>query len=67
MKWLIVNHPKVALHNMKHIPNYGRWDDIIICFMGTELEILVIENCFLRKEKQNKNLEIDYKNKYKLD
>jgi len=38
MKWLIVHHPKVALHNMKHIPNYGRWDDIIICFMGTRFE-----------------------------
>ena len=38
MKWLIVNHPKVAFHNMKLIPNYGRWDDIIVCFMGTQFE-----------------------------
>ena len=35
--------------------------------MGTEMDMLVIENCFLRKEKQNKSLNIDYKNKYGFD
>ena len=35
--------------------------------MGTEIDILVIENCFLRKENQSKSLKIDYKNKYEFD
>ena len=37
------------------------------CFMGTELDILVIGNCFLYKEKQNSKLSEDYKIKYNLD
>ena len=41
--------------------------DAYKCFMGTELDILVIENCFLIKDEQNKNLIEDYKNKYDLD
>ena len=35
--------------------------------MGTEIDILVIENCLLRKEKQSTSLKIDYKEKYELD
>ena len=53
--------------NVRGEPIVNTPEDTFKCFMGTEIEILVIENCFLRKEKQNKNLEIDYKNKYKLD
>jgi len=41
--------------------------DAYKCFMGTELDILVIGNCYLIKEEQNKNLIEDYKNKYDLD
>ena len=37
------------------------------CFMGTTIDIIVIENCLLRKEKQNKSLKIDYKDKYRID
>ena len=37
------------------------------CFMGTEIEILVIGSCFLKKECQNKSLLTDYKNKFELD
>ena len=43
MKWLIENHPLVAQYNMKHIYTYGRWDDIIVCFMGTELEKTMLD------------------------
>ena len=53
--------------NVRGEPIVNTPEDTFKCFMGTEIEILVIENCFLRKEKQNKSLEIDYKNKYKLD
>ena len=35
--------------------------------MVTKIDIPAIENCFLRKEKQNTSLKIDYKIKYELD
>ena len=42
-------------------------EDAFKCFMGTEMETLVIGNYFLRKEDQNKILEVDYKDKYEKD
>ncbi len=42
-------------------------EDAFRCFMGTELDLLVIGNCVLKKEKQNKTLIEDYKDKYELD
>ena len=41
--------------------------DAFKCFMGTELDLLVVGNCVLRKEQQNKSLTEDYKDKYELD
>ena len=35
--------------------------------MGTELDILVIGNCYLKKEEQNIPLTKDYINKFELD
>ena len=35
--------------------------------MGTELDTLVICNCFLKKKEQNANLKKNYINKYKSD
>ena len=37
------------------------------CFMGTNLDILVIEDFILYKEQQDKSLVKDYKNKFELD
>ncbi len=41
--------------------------DAFNCFMGTEMDILIIENFILYKDKQDKSLIKDYKNKYDLD
>ena len=41
--------------------------DAYRCFMGTNLDMLVCENFILYKDKQNKELLKDYKNKFKLD
>ena len=41
--------------------------DAFNCFMGTNLDILVIEDYILFKEKQNISLINDYKNKFVLD
>ena len=42
-------------------------EDALRCFMGTEIEILVVGNCFLRKEHQDPALKLDYKDHFELD
>ncbi len=37
------------------------------CFMGTDLDFLVIGNCILDKTKQNQNLKKDYTKEFELD
>ena len=53
--------------NVRGEPIVNTPQDAFNCFMGTELDILVIGNCYLEKNKQNKNLKKDYKNKFELD
>ena len=53
--------------NVRGEPIVNTPEDAFKCFMGTEIDILVIENCLLRKEKQNTSLKMDYKHKYNLD
>ncbi len=42
-------------------------EDAFRCFMGTEIEMLVIGNCVLRKEEQDPALKLDYKDAFELD
>ena len=42
-------------------------EDAFRCFMGSEIEILVVGNCMLRKEAQNPTLKLDYKEAFELD
>jgi len=42
-------------------------DDAFRCFMGTEIELLVIGNCLLRKEDQDPALKRDYSAAFELD
>jgi carbamoyltransferase len=41
--------------------------DAFRCFMGTEIEVLVVGNYFLRKEEQDPALKRDYKDRFDLD
>ena len=41
--------------------------DAFNCFMGTNLDKLVIGNCYLDKNNQNQFLKKDYKNEFQLD
>ena len=41
--------------------------DAFKCFMGTDLDVLVIENYILYKDEQDKDLYIKYESKYDLD
>jgi carbamoyltransferase len=42
-------------------------EDAFRCFMGTEIDVLAIGNCFMLKEDQNPALKLDYKNAFELD
>ena len=53
--------------NVRGEPIVNTPADAFNCFMGTELDYLVIGNCILDKSKQNTNLKKDYKKKFELD
>jgi carbamoyltransferase len=42
-------------------------EDAFRCFMGTEIEVLAVGNCYLRKEEQSDALRRDYKDRFELD
>ena len=53
--------------NVRGEPIVGTPEDAFRCFMGTNMEVLAIGNCFLRKEDQDPNLTKDYKSAFELD
>ena len=53
--------------NVRREPIVNTPQDAFNCFMGTNLDLLVIGNCLLLKSNQNKELAINYKDKYELD
>tara|TARA_B100001057_G_C22825292_1_gene941157 strand:- start:292 stop:2130 length:1839 start_codon:yes stop_codon:yes gene_type:complete len=53
--------------NVRGEPIVNTPKDAFSCFMGTELDTLVIGNFFLKKINQNKFLKKDYKNSFELD
>ena len=53
--------------NVRGEPIVNSPTDAFNCFMGTELDYLVIGNCILDKKKQNKKLITNYKTKFELD
>jgi carbamoyltransferase len=42
-------------------------EDAFRCFMGSEIEVLVAGDCFLRKERQDPTLKLDYRNVFDPD
>jgi carbamoyltransferase len=42
-------------------------EDAFRCFMGSDIETLVVGNCVLQKEHQNPALKLDYKHAFELD
>ena len=53
--------------NVRGEPIVNTPTDAFNCFMGTELDYLVIGNCILDKTKQSQNLKKNYLQKFKLD
>ncbi|MFY9655666.1 MAG: carbamoyltransferase [Methylocystis sp.] len=42
-------------------------EDAFRCFMGTDIEFLVVGNCILQKNEQDLGLALEYKNAFELD
>jgi len=42
-------------------------EDAFRCFMGSEIETLIVGNCVMHKEQQNPGLKLDYKHAFELD
>ena len=53
--------------NVRGEPIVNTPTDAFNCFMGTELDYLIIGNCILDKNNQNLNLKKDYKQEFELD
>ena len=53
--------------NVRGEPIVNTPTDAFNCFMGTELDYLVIGNCILDKSKQDKGLKKDYTKEFELD
>ncbi len=53
--------------NVRGEPIVNTPTDAFNCFMGTELDFLVIGNCILEKTKQNISLKKNYSSKFRLD
>ena len=53
--------------NVRGEPIVCTVEDAFNCFMGTNLDVLVIEDFILFKDQQDKSLIKDYKNKFELD
>ncbi len=53
--------------NVRGEPIVSSIEDAFNCFMGTNLDVLVIEDFILYKDQQDKSLVKDYKNKFELD
>jgi carbamoyltransferase len=53
--------------NVRGEPIVGTPEDAFRCFMGTELDVLAIGNCYLRKEAQDPSLKQNYETAFELD
>src|SRR5579871_1738535 len=53
--------------NVRGEPIVCNVNDAFRCFMGTEIETLVVGNCLLEKHEQNPALKLDYKDAFELD
>jgi carbamoyltransferase len=53
--------------NVRGEPIVHTPEDAFRCFMGSEIETLVVGNCILEKRDQNPALKLDYKDTFELD
>lgn len=53
--------------NVRGEPIVNTPEDAFRCFMGSEIDVLVVGRCYLRKEAQDVSLKLDYKNAFDPD
>jgi len=53
--------------NVRSEPIVCTPEDAFRCFMGNDIELLVVGNCMMRKSEQNPALKIDYKDEFEPD
>jgi carbamoyltransferase len=53
--------------NVRGEPLVSTPEDAFRCFMGTDIEVLAVGNCYLRKEDQDQRLKRSYENQFELD
>ena len=53
--------------NVRGEPIVGTPEDAFRCFMGTEIEVLAVGNCFLRKEDQKLEMKQQYQHMFTPD
>jgi carbamoyltransferase len=53
--------------NVRGEPIVCNADDAFHCFMGSEIDVLVAQNCYLVKEEQDPSLKLDRKSAFELD
>jgi carbamoyltransferase len=53
--------------NVRSEPIVCTPEDAFHCFMGTEIDMLVVGNCMLRKAEQNVALKVNYKDDFEVD
>ncbi len=53
--------------NVRGEPIVGRPEDAFRCFMGCELDVLAVGNCYLRKDAQNAALRQNYESAFEPD
>jgi len=53
--------------NIRGEPIVNSPEDAYRCFMGTELDVLVVGNFYLEKNKQDSNLKSNYVSEFELD
>lgn len=53
--------------NVRGEPPVCTPEDAFKCFMGTEMDVLVVGNCVLQKFQQDESLKLDYKSAFELD
>jgi carbamoyltransferase len=53
--------------NVRGEPPVCSPEDAFNCFMGTEMDVLAVGRCLMRKEEQDPALKRDYKSAFELD
>jgi len=53
--------------NVRGEPIVHTPEDAFRCFMGSEIDVLAVGDCYLKKEEQDPALRIDYKDRFELD